>query len=320
MNFFKLFLFILIEKSLSKDFCCFSSKNINDPCNSCWNNAKNYDYCGKSSLNCKLCNSNAVWCSDNHDTNFNPIKETKDWISGTWTTGYWDCCKPSCSWSKKGNMNKPVKSCSIIDNKILNEPDIKNVCDGGISASCSFYQPIIINETFSLGFAAASVSGLYGLEGDKNCGECYHIKFIDKIHDGIWGGSNPKLVNKEMVIQIINIGYDIIGEHSFDIQIPGAGQGFYQSGCIRQYKNKKVGDFDCDNPYGGCFDIKGCFRLPLDLQRGCFWRYNWYYWFKDNGKTNNPYIKFRKIKCPKQIIDISGSYSKNNSLDSIIIL
>merc|ERR1712117_422263 len=34
-----------------------------------------------------------------------------DWVRGTWTTGYWDCCKPSCSWPGKGNTNRPVLAC-----------------------------------------------------------------------------------------------------------------------------------------------------------------------------------------------------------------
>ena len=32
-------------------------------------------------------------------------------------------------------------------------------------------------------------------------------------------------MGKSHIIQVTNIGYDVSGDHSFDLQIPGAGQG-----------------------------------------------------------------------------------------------
>jgi len=106
---------------------------------------------------------------------------------------------------------------------------------------------------------------------------------------------------------VTNIGYDVNGEHSFDLQIPGAGQGIFDTGCTRQFRNYKSGDFDCDNNYGGCDDKSGCSRLPSDLREGCEWRFDWYQWLKQNGQTNNPWVKFRRVRCPSQLTEISGS-------------
>jgi len=159
-----------------------------------------------------------------------------------------------------------------------------------------------------MGFAAAAVGGVSGLDGDNNCAMCYQLVFTDTVHpDGNWGGAHPDLVGKTMVIQVTNIGYDVSGVHSFDLQIPGAGQGIYDSGCVAQFPGYASGDFDCDNNYGGCSNITGCSRLPTDLQAGCEWRYTWYEWLLEDGKTNNPYVDFRRVQCPTQLTDISGS-------------
>jgi hypothetical protein len=162
-----------------------------------------------------------------------------------------------------------------------------------------------------MGFAAASVSGLHGLSGDDNCGQCYELRFTDQEHRSSsgwpWGGSHPQLAGKSMVVQVTNIGYDVIGEHSFDLMIPGAGQGAFNAGCPRQFPGYSSGQFDCNNNWGGCGDVGGCASLPPELRAGCEWRYTWYYWNAANGKTNNPYVDFRRVRCPSQLIGISGS-------------
>jgi len=167
------------------------------------------------------------------------------------------------------------------------------------------------SESLSFGFAAAAVSGDHGLTGDDNCGQCYELQFVDKVHPNDpwegWGGSHPLLVGKTMIIQVTNIGYDVNGEHSFDLQIPGAGQGAFTSGCTRQFNGFSSGDFDCDKNYGGCNDISGCDRLPAEQQEGCRWRYNWYKWLAADGQTNNPYVDFRRVRCPTELTDITGS-------------
>jgi len=108
-------------------------------------------------------------------------------------------------------------------------------------------------------------------------------------------------------VQVTNIGYDVSGVHSFDLLIPGAGQGLFTSGCSRQFSGHSPGDFDCDNNYGGCSARSGCDRLPSELQAGCHWRHDWYRWLESSGQTNNPWVSFRRVRCPRQLTAISGS-------------
>jgi len=162
-----------------------------------------------------------------------------------------------------------------------------------------------------MGFVAASVSGLHGLRGDSNCGQCYELQFVDTVHwsesGWPWGGAHPNLVGKTMVVQVTNIGYDVVGEHSFDLMIPGAGQGAFNKGCPRQFPGRSSGEFDCNNNWGGCPSIEHCTRLPKELRSGCEWRFTWYYWLAQSGKSNNPYVRFRRVRCPSQLTDVSGS-------------
>jgi hypothetical protein len=123
-----------------------------------------------------------------------------------------------------------------------------------------------------MGFAAAAVGGPHGLQGDQNCGQCFELRFTDAVHEpqssyGGWGGSHPELAGKSMVVQVTNIGYDVSGSHSFDLQIPGAGQGIFTNGCTAQFpgQGRSSGDFDYDNNYGGCNDKSGCARLPEEI-------------------------------------------------------
>jgi len=239
-------------------------------------------------------------------------REHPDWLEGTWTTGYWDCCKPSCGWQGKGKVNFPVNSCHGETGELLMDSNEQSVCNGGRAATCPNNQPFVVNDRLSYGFAAAAVSGKNGLVGDDNCGQCFELVFTVRQHvdDGtgdLWGGAHPKLQGKRMVVQVTNIGYDVTGNHSFDILIPGAGQGIFDGGCVAQYPKLAKDDFDCGNRHGGCDNITGCERLPKNLRPGCEWRHQWYKWMEAAGQTNNPFIKFRRVACPMKLTDISGS-------------
>lgn len=230
------------------------------------------------------------------------------WVAGTWTTGYWDCCKPSCAWPGKGNVDQPVAACDAKTGQRLRNFSEASVCTNGTAASCIANQPFVVRPGLAMGFAAAAVSGLSGLTGDENCGQCYELKFVDRMHNDtdVWGGAHRDLVDKSLVVQITNIGHDVSGKHSFDIQIPSAGQGLF-TGCTRQFTGFRTDDFDCGQRYGGCEAIEGCLLLPPELQPGCYWRFDWYMWFKEQGKTNNPWVQFRRVRCPKELIAISES-------------
>jgi hypothetical protein len=233
------------------------------------------------------------------------------WVYGTWTTGYWDCCKPSCSWPGKGNVSQPVQACSASTGAALSDTNVASVCDGGDAATCVSNMPFQVSEDLSMGFAAAAVGGSSGLSGDVNCGQCFELVFTGQEHVSSggwpWGGAHPDLVNKRHVVQVTNIGHDVSGVHSFDLMIPGAGQGAFTSGCSRQFSGYSSGDFDCDNNWGGCDERGGCERLPPDLRAGCYWRYDWYKWHASSGKTDNPWVSFRRVRCPQQLTAISNS-------------
>merc|ERR1712084_113258 len=110
-----------------------------------------------------------------------------------------------------------------------------------------------------------------------------------------------------MVVQVSNIGYDVSGVHSFDLQIPGAGQGAFTDGCVRQFPDYNQDDFDCSNNWsGGCETLQDCARLPPMLRPGCEWRIAWFRWKHSGGQTNNPYVNFRRVRCPEQLTAISG--------------
>ena len=112
--------------------------------------------------------------------------------------------------------------------------------------------------------------------------------------------------------QVTNIGYDVTGDHSFDLQIPGGGQGIFDTGCVRQFPGGLFGgyystdDFDCGVRYGGCADESGCSRLPSELRAGCEWR------FGDSYRSDNPYVRFRRVRCPAELVEISGSTPRDD--------
>ncbi|KAJ8607324.1 hypothetical protein CTAYLR_009548 [Chrysophaeum taylorii] len=234
------------------------------------------------------------------------------WTTGTYTTGYWDCCKPSCSWSGKGSVTRPVRSCEAETGNTLDDPDTASVCDGGTAASCADHQPFDVEEGVTMGFAAAAVGGASGLKGDENCGECYELRWTAE-EFSYGGGAHPDIVGKKHIIQVTNIGHDVSGSHSFDLQIPGSGQGIFTTGCAMQFPGYEIDDFDCGNNYGGCEDVSGCADLPGELRAGCEWRYSSSYsWKTRNGKSDNPYVRFRRVKCPQELVALSGTEPLDN--------
>lgn len=201
-------------------------------------------------------------------------------------------------------------ACDAETGERLEDANEESVCQGGRAASCPDNQPWVFNERLSMGFAAAAVGGTSGLTGDTNCGQCFELFFTPRHHEtggDKWGGSHPWLAGRTMIVQVTNIGYDVTGDHSFDIQIPGAGQGIFSNGCTAQFPNTTVDDFDCGVRYGGCHTQGGCKSLPEELQAGCLWRFEWYKWMKGVGRTNNPWVEFRRVKCPEHLSAISGA-------------
>lgn len=152
------------------------------------------------------------------------------------STRYWDCCKvtqlkyinkmwcsydnvfhpkPSCSWSGKASVTKPVSSCSQDGYSVLFDSNVPSGCGGGGKTGFCFFtkfiyvhhlffegaftcnnnQPWAINNDLSYGFAAARMAGK--TEADLCC-KCFE-----------WTFTSGPVIGKKMVIQVTNTGEDL---------------------------------------------------------------------------------------------------------------
>ncbi|KXJ90156.1 endoglucanase V [Microdochium bolleyi] len=196
------------------------------------------------------------------------------------TTRYWDCCKPSCSWKGKAQVNRPVGTCNAQNNP-LTDPDVASGCNGGSAFTCANMSPWAVNDNLAYGFAATAITG--GTESSWCCA-CYKLEFT----------SGP-VAGKSMVIQTTNTGGDL-GANHFDILMPGGGVGLFD-GCTPQYGRPLPGQ-----TYGGVSSRSECDspNMPAALKAGCYWRFDW---FKN---ADNPTMNFSQVKCPAQLTAISG--------------
>ncbi|KAI0206691.1 glycoside hydrolase family 45 protein [Astrocystis sublimbata] len=147
------------------------------------------------------------------------------------TTRYWDCCKPSCSWSGKAPVSAPVLTCDASDNPLA-DPDVKSGCDGGSAYTCSNFSPWAVDDNLAYGFAATAIGG--GSESSWCCA-CYQLEFT----------SGPA-AGKTMIVQSTNTGGDLnAGSNHFDILMPGGGVGIFD-GCASEFGHSLPGQ-----QYGG---------------------------------------------------------------------
>lgn len=211
------------------------------------------------------------------------------------STRYWDCCKPSCSWT--ANASIPVDSCDINDNNIgVNDGD-KNGCeDGGSAFTCHNWAPWAKSDTLSYGFAA---------HNGAPCGTCFQVRFSGSSSRGT---PTPGIEGKQMVVQVTNIGG--IEGNQFDILIPGGGVGDF-NGCSKQW-GISDSEEDLGVRYGGfrsrCNADANCIRGMCEnafgdspeLMAGCDWYIDWF------QMADNPDIRYQEIECPQEILDRSG--------------
>ncbi|RAQ99170.1 glycoside hydrolase family 45 protein [Stemphylium lycopersici] len=197
------------------------------------------------------------------------------------TTRYWDCCKGSCAWSGKANVNKPIKTCDKSDNPIA-DLAAKNACDnGGTAYMCTDQSPWAVNDNLAYGFAAVKLAGKS--ESDWCCA-CYELTFT----------SGP-VSGKKMVVQTTNTGGDL-GNNHFDLAIPGGGIGIFNA-CTAQWGAPANG---WGQQYGGISKRSDCDSFPAKLKPGCQWRFDW---FKN---ADNPSISFKEVTCPKELTAKTG--------------
>ncbi|KFY73326.1 hypothetical protein V499_06576, partial [Pseudogymnoascus sp. VKM F-103] len=204
-------------------------------------------------------------------------------VSGTGvTTRYWDCCKPSCSWSGKASLKTgPVQSCDKNDNVLANV-DAKSACDnGGPAFMCSNESPWAVSDSLAYGYAAVSIAG--GTEASWCCA-CYELTFT----------SGP-VSGKKMIVQATNTGGDL-GQNHFDLGMPGGGFGIFNA-CTPQYGTPSTG---WGAQYGGISSRSQCDAFPAALKAGCYWRFDWF------QNADNPSVSFKSVACPLAITNKSG--------------
>ena len=186
-------------------YCCFYPQTPSR-CSNCQSIAQPQNWCSANEQQC-VNDCGHVWCDDADDDDDDSTDDTangddappsSERVTGTYTTGYWDCCKPSCSWPGKGNVDHPVYSCSASSGAQLSNANVPSACGGGDAASCNDYQPFEVTSNLTFGFTAAAVGGVSGRNGDENCGQCYELVWTDEQYS--WGGgAHPDIVGKRFV-------------------------------------------------------------------------------------------------------------------------
>ncbi|XP_023029507.2 endoglucanase isoform X1 [Leptinotarsa decemlineata] len=200
------------------------------------------------------------------------------------TTRFWDCCKPSCSW--RGNLRNtsatPVTSCGI-DGDTAVDPDLMSACDlqnKGPAYMCTNQQPFVVNSTLAYGYVAASFTG--STDYQLCCG-CVLLSF------------QGQLAGKHLLAQVTDAGSDLV-VNQFDIAIPGGGVGI-GNGCTEQWNAPPDG---WGARYGGISTEEECDELPIQLQPGCHFR------FQFMEGVPNPDVTFIQVECPRELVDTTG--------------
>jgi hypothetical protein len=220
------------------------------------------------------------------------------------TTRYWDCCKPSCSWPSAGG-DHPAKHCDASMNR-LNDNDAKSMCEGGPSTACLDQIPMVVND--NLAYAFGAVPG----NGPNVCGQCFELTFTGqgKYESRL---NHKKLSGKKLIVMASNIGYDVEGGQ-FDIMIPGGGVGLF-NGCASILGNnlgKQYGGLlaDCEDEVGyqdddqtiyekrkSCLTNKcnSAFAGKGQALQGCLFLANWM------EAAGCPSVEYRQVDCPNEL-------------------
>lgn len=174
---------------------------------------------------------------------------------------------------------------------------------------CSGLTPWAVNSNLAYGFAATS-------SGDV-CGRCFQLQFTGSSHNGGDDQGSKALSGKTMIVQAMNIGFDV-GGGQFDIAIPGGGVGAFNA-CASQWG---VPNSELGAQYGGFLSVcrqqngsnheavKSCVlqkctsvfqsRGLTELAAACRWSVDWY------QAADNPALKYKEIACPNELASRSG--------------
>ena len=222
---------------------------------------------------------------------------------------YWDCCKPSCSWTNNAGSGNEARQCDKNMN-ILNDLNAKSICENGVSTTCLSQIPFTIKGCDDIGFAFAATPAYY----EDICGKCFLLQFTG---EGQYETRtcHTSLKNKKLIVMASNIGGDV-NNGQFDIMIPGGGEGIFQGcreilgndlgdqyGGLLEVCQREVGYNDDDNTMSvkrkDCL-IKKCnssFSKKAEAKEGCLFLANFL------EAAGNPKHTFQEIECPQVLKD-----------------
>ena len=220
---------------------------------------------------------------------------------------YWDCCKPSCSWTENAGKGNEARECDV-NQKVLTDKTTTSICDSGTSYTCLSQYPFTLNGCDNIGFAFAAVPG-----DTKVCGRCFELTFTGegKYETKL---NHQKLKGKKLIVMASNIGYDVDGGQ-FDVMIPGGGVGIF-NGCANLFDTSNLGAqyggllSDCETSVGydgtdediykkrkECL-VKKCatvFAKKASAKMGCLFLANFM------EAAGNPLHTFKEVNCPEEL-------------------
>jgi hypothetical protein len=229
-----------------------------------------------------------------------------------YTTRYWDCCKPHCGWTENvPDGMSALQSCTI-SNDVISDFSTQSSCDGGDAYTCLNMIPYAVSDTLAYGYAATS-------SGSDVCGRCYQLQFTGESYNSSGDPGSAALEGKTMIVQAINIGYDVSGGQ-FDLLVPGGGVGAYNA-CTTQWG---IPASELGSQYGGLLnackqelgwdasleEYKSCLtescnsvfgsRDMTEMLKGCLWYADWF------EAADNPALKYKEVACPAELTLNSG--------------
>ncbi|KAF3905143.1 Endoglucanase-5 [Orbilia brochopaga] len=199
----------------------------------------------------------------------------------SFTSMYYDCCKPACAWPTQGRFISGLRTCDANNQYVLDDT-AGNYCGGGPASSCIDQTPWAVNDSFSFGYASIFIRGADSTEW---CCSCYALEFLDSDIKG-----------KKMIVQGINVNYNEDQINWFSLTVPG--QADWQGMCEQRFGGT-FGEFFGVNATG-LTNVTQCDNVPQPLQAACKWRYTWY----KNAK--GPNATFTRVQCPAELTKVSG--------------
>lgn len=231
------------------------------------------------------------------------LKYVSGGASGSgWATRYWDCCKPSCSWTENAGSGNEARMCTASGSKISNYNET-SICAGGSASTCTSQIPIVVNDNLAYAFAAVPASN------GGACGKCFALTF-DGTGKYETKGPHQSLKGKVLVVMASNVGTDVT-QGQFDVMIPGGGVGIY-NGCAAfgwGSQGEQYGGLlsDCEKEVGysksgsaltsarkSCL-VSKCntvFSNDSQAKQGCLFLANWM------NAAGNPNHTYREVECP----------------------